>query len=369
MLQKVVTALAPKGYTFTVVSLTEASRIGGELEQSGTSVIALCGMGGVLLPHRLGRLVRAVREFQPDVIHSWMYHANVLGHAVAGMRRRGGRPALISSIRGCLDIRSVDKLGLRVVRRLDSWLSPRVDAIVFNSRCAADQHAAFGYSMRRAVVIPNCFDTDHFRPRPEEAAGLRARLGWDGGIAIGFVARFDPYKDHRNLLEAARIVVSRDPRCRFILVGPGCESNNRQLSDGIEKYRLAGSVELLGERRDIGAIQSALDIAVSSSVSESFPNAIGEAMACGTPCVVTDVGDCKLLVGDTGLVVPPADPVALADALVRLASLTADQRRDLGDRARARVVAEYGMERIAGRICSLYEECAGPGLREGMAEQ
>jgi glycosyltransferase involved in cell wall biosynthesis len=369
MLQKVVAALGSRGCTFLVVSMTEASRIGAELKQSGTPVVALGGAAGVLLPHQVMLLVRTAREFEPDVIHSWMYHANLFGHAVVSTSKAGARPALISSIRGCLDVHASDKFTLRAARRLDSWLSPRADAIVFNSRRAAEQHAGFGYRMTRAVVIPNSFDTDQFKPSAEDRARLRAELGWDDVVAVGMVARFDPYKDHRNLLEAARIVVARHRRCRFILIGPGCESSNRQLSDWIETFGLIGSVQLLGERHDIAAIQSALDIAVSSSRSESFPNAIGEAMACATPCVVTDVGDCGFLVGDTGMAVPPGDPAALADAVSHLVSLAADQRRELGERARRRVVSEFGMRRIADEYAGLYERCAETGARRASVEQ
>lgn len=367
MLQKVVIALGSRGYTSAVISLTEASWIGAELVERGTPVLALGGGRGILLPHRCTALVRMLREFRPNVVHSWMYHANLLGHAVVSMGHSRGRPVLISSIRGCLDVHARDKAVLRAVRRLDSWLSRRADAIVFNSRRAAEQHASFGYSMRRAVVIPNCFDTEHFKPRPADGARLREEFGWRDVVVIGFVARFDFYKDHRNFLASARIVLSRHPRCRFVLVGPGCDPGNRQLRDWIAEFGLGDSVQLLGERRDIPAIQSTLDIAVSSSLSESFPNAIGEAMACATPCIVTDVGDCSYLVGDTGIVVPPADSVALADAISRLVSLAVEQRRTLGERARARVISEFGVTRIADRLTALYEVCVGArSHREGV---
>src|SRR6185437_12150440 len=116
MLQKVVTALRSKGYESAVVSLTEASRIGAELQENGTPVVALGGTAGLLFPHHVIASLRTLKKFQPDVIHSWMYHANVLGHALVMTRRRGSRPALIGSIRGCLDVQNEDKWTLRAVR-------------------------------------------------------------------------------------------------------------------------------------------------------------------------------------------------------------------------------------------------------------
>ncbi|HEX4266682.1 MAG TPA: glycosyltransferase [Steroidobacteraceae bacterium] len=359
MLQKLVLGLAPRGYDATVVSLTSLSRIGEELRESGIPVVALGGRGGILLPQHAAKLLAVYRRMRPELVHTWMYHANLVGHLLLGLNGHRARPALVSSVRGALHAARQQKLSLRMVRRLDARLSGSADAIVFNSRRSAEQHRAIGYAMDRATVIPNCFDPTLFRPNQAERERIRRELGCGNGVLVGLVARFDRMKDHRTFLEAAGVVAARDPRCAFLLAGRGCDPENAQLADWIGRYRLSGRVYTLGERSDIPAIHAALDVAVCSSISESFPNAIGEAMACGVPAVVTDVGACAVLVGDTGKVVVPGDPRALAEALLEMTALSADARIALGARARERVIAEFSTDRIVDMYIEVYRSCVG----------
>ena len=367
MLQKLVRATQPLGYSATVVSLTAASTIGKELQDDGVPVVALGGRGGLLLPNQLVTLARTFRRSQPDVVHCWMYHSNVLGYGIVRLKSPHARPPLITSVRVALDPHYKEKTSTRAIRKLDARLSGAADAVVFNSRRAAEQHASLGYRMDRATVIPNFFDTDRFRPRPEERERLRAAIGCRDGFVIGLVARFDRQKDQHNFLEAARIVAARLPHCRFLLAGRGCDATNSELMRWIGESGLERSVSVLGERRDVEQIQAALDIGVNSSAAEGFPNSIGEAMACGVPCVVTDVGDSAFVVGDTGLVVPPKDPVELARAVIRLVELPTDERRRLGERARERVLMEFSTTPVVERFTRLYEEVRGSRSRPCVA--
>lgn len=361
MLQKLVRATRSLGYSSTVVSLTGLGAIGRELQDDGIPVVALGGKGGLLLPRHILKLVRTYRGYQPHLLHCWMYHANVLGYGLVRMGGASKRPGLITSVRVALDAHYVEKASTAFVRGLDARLSKSADGLVFNSHRAAEQHALKGYCMRRATVIPNFFDTDQFRPRPEERTRLRKSLGCDDAVLIGVVARFDRQKDQRGFLQAARIVRARFGRCQFLLAGRGCEASNSELMGWIQEYGLADSVHLLGERRDTPLIQAGLDVAVCSSVSEGFPNTVGEAMACGVPCVVTDVGDCRLVVGDAGLVVPPRNPEALASAIVRLVDLPNDERKRLGERARQRVMMEFATGPVVEKFTALYESVRSRG--------
>jgi glycosyltransferase involved in cell wall biosynthesis len=354
MLQKLVLALAPRGCDATVVSLTSLSRIGDELGQRGIPVVALGGRGGILLPQHAAKLLRVYRRTQPDIVHTWMYHANVAGHLLLRLQGRQSRPALVSSVRGALHAAWQQKFSLRVVRRLDARFSGSADAIVFNSRNSAEQHRGIGYAMERATVIPNGFDSTVFHPNPADRDRIRRELGCGNSLLVGLIARFDRLKDHRTFLEAAGAVATGDSRYSFLLAGRGCDAGNEQLAGWIRRYGLVGRVFALGERSDIPAILAALDLAVCSSVSESFPNAIGEAMSCGVPAIVTDVGDCAVLVGDTGKVVASRDPLALAAAMTELASLPAAARIALGTRARERVIREFSTERVADMFIEVY---------------
>jgi len=356
MLQKVVDATRPLGYDATVVSLTSASAIGRELQENGVPVVALEGRGGILLPHQMFRLARIFHRVQPHVVHCWMYHSNVVGYAVVRLRAEHKRPALVVSVRMALDAEDDRKISRSVIRWLDARLSPTADALVFNSQRAAEQHASLGYCMRQASVIPNFFDTEHFMPRPREAAGIRAELGCNDAAVVGLVARFDKLKDQLTFLRAARIVVGRLPRTRFLLIGRGCNKENRQLMQWIGECGLLEQVYALGERRDMPAVQSALDVAVNSSITEGFPNAIGEAMACAVPCVVTDVGDSRFVVGGAGIVVPPRDPGALAGAIIELIDLSPRERKNIGERGRQRVVTEFSKTSVLGKFTNLYDK-------------
>ena len=357
MLRNLITQFDRTRLETLVISLTTKAPIGNELLALGVPVIALGGRGGVLTPRQILALRHTAAAWNPDVIHSWMYHANLVAQGL-GFLWQGRRPALITSVRGALNAPDQQKRALRVVRRLDGLLSRCADAVVFNSTTSAQQHVGIGYDSRRIRVIPNGFDTIRLSPSDSVRAETRRALGFDSEPLVGLVARLDPLKGHRLFLQAAQRVVATRPRCRFLLVGRGCDTSNVQLASWIREFALEAHVTLLGERRDMPAIDCSLDIVVSASLSESFPNAIGEAMACAVPAVVTDVGDCAALVGDTGIVVAPRDATALASGIMQLLNLEDPVRRELGRRARARIVARYSLPSIAGQFAELYEALA-----------
>lgn len=355
MLRNVVLGLDRQRYQSQVLSLTGKDPVGVELEAREVRVTALHGRGGLLLPQQLGAARRTLEEWQPDVIHAWMYHANVVAQWLAAHERAPRRAALITSVRGALNAPGSQKLMLRLVRRVDALLSSRADAIIFNSRVAARQHVALGYAAKSVVVVANGFDTARFRPQLELRARLRGELGFGARTAVGVVARFDPLKGHHLFLEAAAELARRGDGCVFVLVGRGCDASNETLRRWIVQFGLTDRVRLLGERSDVAAVVNALDFVVCPSLSESFPNAVGEAMACGRPCIVTDVGDCAHLVGDTGWVVPPQDAAALASAIQAVAALSEQERQLMGERARVRIEAQFALPAVVAQYAALYE--------------
>jgi glycosyltransferase involved in cell wall biosynthesis len=312
---------------------------------------------GRLLPHEVLRLRRMLRAGHYDVIQSWMYHANLMA-AMAGW---GEATPVVWNIRHSLHALSYEKRATRWVIRAGARLSRRPVRIIFNAAVSRAQHVAFGYDDARSVVIPNGFDTAEFAPRTAERARVRAELDIPADVlAVGLVARVHPMKDHATFLQAAKRFGEMHPHSVFVLVGEGADAANRELGALIDRLDLRDRVRLCGRRSDIAAIDNALDIAASSSAwGEAFPNATAEAMACGVPCVVTDVGDAPAIVDDTGEVVPPRDPVALGDAWARLAALGAGARRALGQRARARVIQHYAIDTGARQYANLYQAIAG----------
>jgi glycosyltransferase involved in cell wall biosynthesis len=210
------------------------------------------------------------------------------------------------------------------------------------------------------ALIPNGFDTDLFRPDRRARDRIRGELGLgQQAVAVGLVARYHPVKGHAVFLEAAAMLGSARPEASFVLAGPGVGPENRELSERIGGLGLGDRVHLLGERRDVAALMAALDVGCLASEAEGFPNAVGEAMAAGLPCVVTDVGDASFLVGEAGVVVPPRDAAALAAGLVRLLDLGPEGRQRLGEAGRRRVARHFSLAAMLDRYDHLYRDLLG----------
>jgi glycosyltransferase involved in cell wall biosynthesis len=240
----------------------------------------------------------------------------------------------------------------RLCARAATWLP---DRIVCCSDAVRRVHVDRGYPADRTEVIPNGFDLDEFRPDPEAGPSLRRELGWaDRAVLIGMLARFDPLKDHRNFVEAARLLRARGAGAGFVLCGDGVTGDNRQLAGWIRAAGIEDDCRLLGRRDDVARICAGLDIATLSSRAEGLPTVIGEAMAAGTPCVATAVGGTASLVGDTGALVPAGDPRALAAAWEALVTAGAAERRRRGAAARQRVAEHFGLPAVVGRYERLY---------------
>jgi glycosyltransferase involved in cell wall biosynthesis len=235
---------------------------------------------------------------------------------------------------------------------------------VFVSQAALQLHAGVGYAARRMEVIPNGFDLHEFQPDPAARLSLRRELDIaKDALIIGMASRFHPQKDHHNFIHAAARLQAMTPNVHFVLCGRGVTRENTQLVEWIAKAGLQAQCHLLGERRDTARLFAAMDIATSSSASEAFPLAVGEGMACGTPCVVTNVGDSALIVGETGKVVAPENPVALAAAWRELIEAGPEVRRSLGMEARRRVQQHFDLSTIVERYQAIYAQLAGGTLQ------
>jgi len=238
----------------------------------------------------------------------------------------------------------------RACARMSGWLP---HTVVCCGEVSRRLHASMGYAEHKLTVIPNGIDLATFRPDRRAYATVREELGVPPGTKIvGLIARFDPQKDHQTFLTAAARLYARRPDVHYLLCGRGAGPVNRNLAGLIERAGLGGVCHVLGERRDVPRLTSALDIAtLSSAYGESFPNVLGEAMACGVPCVATRVGDSAHIIDDTGLSVPPRDPAALADAWDTLFGRGPEALRELGHRARRRVEEHFAI----GTVVAAYE--------------
>ena len=348
---------ADHGREHVVVSLTDEGRHGPALRAAGVAVHALGQRRGRFTPGAWLRLVRLLRALRPDVVQTWMYHADLLGGLAA---RAAGVRAVAWGVRSV----GVDSASTRLVVRLCALASHFVPRrIVCVSQEGARLHGRLGYAGGKLVVIPNGYDTAALAPDPVAREALRREWGCAPQTAVlGLVARWNVLKDHATLLAAfARLVAPGGVDACLVLAGDGMEAGNAELAGLIGRQGLAGRVRLLGPRADVAAVMSALDLHVLSSRVEAFPNVVAEAMCCGTPCIVTDVGDAALIVGDTGWVVPPGDPAALAaamgSALAARAGAEAWARRRAD--ARASIVARFGLSAVVESYARLWSGLAG----------
>ncbi len=307
------------------------------------------------------RLASKLRRLRPDVIQSWMYHANLA--ALAASLAVPGRSPLVWNVRSAVSGLASERRRTRWIAALGGRLSRFADVIVYCSRAGAREHEqTLGFDASRTQVIPNGFDLEVFQPSLERRQRIRRRLGLDDATpAVASIARWHPVKDHLTLLRAAAQVAAE---ARFVLAGTGVDWNNRMLVESVRSLGLEGRVRLLGERRDIPAILAGMDLFVSPSRSEAFSNTIGEAMATGVPCVVTDVGDSAWIVGDTGVVVPPGEPEALAAAVKGFLGAPPEIRRAAGIAARARIAESFSLERTTTAYEELYESMPVRGSGE-----
>jgi glycosyltransferase involved in cell wall biosynthesis len=355
MLYKLLSSTDQALYNKTVVTLSAGRDLRERIERLGVRVHCVGMRAPAPSPASLVRLVRLVRSLDPDLIQGWMYYGNLGAQLAAAFSPRA--PVTVWNVRQSVYSLAHEKPLTSLAIRMGARLSKRPAAIIYNSTKSASQHESLGYDGGRAHILHNGFDTSAFAPSAEARAGVRAELGLaPDALLIGLVGRFHPAKDHANFLRAAAALSKDCPEVHFVLSGRGVQHGNDALRETIARLGLGNRVHLLGERQDVARLMASFDIVVSSSAQEGFPNVIGEAMSCGVPCVVTDVGDSAKLVGPTGLVVPPRNPDALAKAVRELINLGRNGRAKLGEAARERISENFLLSSVIAQYESLYRD-------------
>jgi glycosyltransferase involved in cell wall biosynthesis len=354
MLLKLVKHMDSSRFQNRVIALGPMGIMGERIRALGIPIYTLDMRPDLPSPLALLRLIRGLRQYQPDIIQTWMYHADLMGtiasrwvpDAVLCWNIRTASPAIVK------------RLTRAAIMRPCTWFSGYPDAIITNTILGQQLHVAWGYRDSNWRVIYNGFELDDWYPDPAAGVDVRRELGIPAEHhVIGMVARNHPKKNYSGFIQTALRLLERRSDIHFVGVGPGVTSEALALRMLIPPD-LANHFHLLGERRDVSWLVNAFDIATLTSRDEGLPNAIGEAMACGVPCVVTDAGDSAHLVGDTGIVVPIDDPAALIAGWGRLLDLSQDERRRLGLAARARIESHFAIDVIVHQYEALYHELA-----------
>ncbi|MGE8657807.1 MAG: glycosyltransferase family 4 protein [Achromobacter sp.] len=344
-----------------VVSLTDEGLYGERLRAAGVAVHALGMPRGRITLGGFMALRRLIAGARPDAVQTWMYHADLIGGLAA---RLAGVRAIAWGIRNSGAHLERSSRSARMVLRACALLSGVLPgAIVCAAQNAAERHAAKGYRRDRMVVIANGYDLSRYAPDAPARARVRAQWGLAGDApVIGCVARWDPLKDHANLLRAVAALVrdGRDAGLRCVLVGRGMTADNPELMALVDKLDLRDRLVLAGPSDDVPGVMNGLDLHVLSSCAEGFPNVVAEAMACGVYCVVTDVGDAAYIVGDAGVVVPPEQPEALARGIeTALRDVASRGQGRAGEAGRARVLANFDLARMVQHYTAVWRRLAG----------
>ncbi|MBN2570040.1 MAG: glycosyltransferase [Deltaproteobacteria bacterium] len=347
--------------THQIISMMDSGFYGERLIMAGIPVYTLNMPHGRVTIKGIIKLYRLMRSIKPDVVQTWMYHADLLGGVISQLFNSA---PVVWGIRNFNLDPEFTSLSTRLVAKLSAILSWRLPtAIICPSKRAMRIHQKYGYCVKKLVLIPNGYDMSLFSPDHANRQRIREEWGIVGKeFLIGMVARWHPLKDYRNLLKALFLLAGKGVSFRVVLVGTGMDISNKALVAQIQDYGLQNSALLIGPHDNIPAVMNGLDLHVLSSVGEAFPNVVAEAMACGTPCVVTNVGDAAFIVGHTGWIVPPSNPQSLSTAITAaMVALAADGKDVLGTRCRTRIVEHFSMERMVNAYMTLWTRVAKKG--------
>jgi glycosyltransferase involved in cell wall biosynthesis len=286
-----------------------------------------------------------------SAIQGWMYHGNLaasLLSAVSGIRAYWSVHHSIDDIRN-------EKLKLRAVIWLSGVVSGQPFRIQFCSQKSLEQHARW-YGIDKSHIIPNGFMISESDDSLKYDDAMRLRLGLEPNVpVIGHVGRFHPMKDHRNFISAAGLLKEAGIKAHFVAIGRNVSDTNEYLVRLRREQNLDRKMHFLDERDDIAQCMKSFDLLTTSSAyGEALPLVLGEAMSLGVPVVATDVGDCRELVGDAGIVVPPKNSLALAKAWEKILNETKEQRAYRRSRGVERIRRTYSISAVRGQFLDMY---------------
>jgi glycosyltransferase involved in cell wall biosynthesis len=353
MLLRLVRGVDKAKFTPVVISLSSIGEIGREMISLGIPVKSLGIHKGIPNPMSFFRLIFLLRKIKPDIVHTWLYHSDLIGGWAAKIAKV---PFIIWGIRSADFLNKETSFSTRITLILCAWFSSWLpDLVIYNSQKGRLAHKDFGYKEPLNIVLPNGIDLQGFKPSYKARLDIRGELEIPmKAPVIGLIGRFDPLKNHKGFLEAAWKLNKVMPDAHFIMAGQGVNRDNPLLLRCIEGTSLESKCHFLGKRQDIPKIMAALDLVTLASLSEAFPNVLIEAMACGVPCVSTDAGDAALIVASDNWIVPIGDMDALAAKWRTFFQLPASERHALSDAARNRVNKEFEIGAVICRFETMY---------------
>lgn len=283
-----------------VISLTELGPIGKLLRSEGVLVICLDLKNLFSIPSVIFKLYSNLKVLKPDVVHTWMYHADFLGGIVA---KSLNIKKIIWSVR-TTDVTLGKSRSTVLLRKVCAHLSYFVPThIIYVAYRSKDIHIEAGYDALKAIVINNGFELDKLHVSAADRSKFRCSINVrDDEVLVGSIGRFNSIKNQKKFVEVAHSLVQENIALKFVMIGRDNDSDNEKLMNWISDRGLQKYFILLGQRSDIFKCIKGIDIFCLHSKTEGFPNVLGEAMAIGTLCISLDVGDAAFLLNNSELI-------------------------------------------------------------------
>ena len=358
MLLKLISSINRQKYEPSVITLMDLGTIGPKIQSCAIPVYSIGASRGTFSISNFIKLFRLLHFLRPHIVHTWMYHADLLGGLAA---KFVGCRNIIWGIRHSDLSFKHNKFSTIFVAKVCAMISRWVPSTIIScSETARQVHECFGYAKNKILVVPNGFAVDSFRPSVANYFSVRKELCLPSRTPlVGLVGRYHPLKNHLGFVQAASIIASVLPSVHFVLVGTDVDEDNSQLNQVIGSAKLESRFHLLGYRPDMPRLMSSFDVLASPSIGEGFSNSIGEAMASGVICVVTNVGDSGFIVGDTGFVVDDLDMSLFAQAVLSVFGLDPTSRQHLSSLTRNRILNLFDLPLVVAQYEGVYDTLTG----------
>ncbi len=298
------------------------------------------------------KLIFYIRKKKPDIVHSWMYHADLIGGLAAKI---AGVRFIIWGIRNSHLSTIYNKKLTRFVVLLCSKLSHYIPNIITsNSQTSALAHINIGYNKNKFKIISNGFDTTKYNNKNTKI-DIRDILNLDDDtILVSHIARYHPQKNHIGFIEAAYKINILYPNIHYIMIGSNIDMNNNILVNKIKSLNLENNFHLLGLIENISDIISNFNYFVSTSFGEAFPNVIGEAMASNVICISTNVGDCSEIIDKYGFITQDTTSLSISNSILEAINMTNDEINNMKRNAKARIETKFNINYISNEYLRLY---------------
>jgi len=335
-------------YKHTIISLSDLEGSESIINKPNVSLYSLNFLEGKIKLFGLFKLFKLIKKIKPDVVQTWMIHADLVGGIVA---RFAGIKNVFWGVHHTILIPGKVKASTIFILKINAFLSNIIPKkIIYCAEKSRESQESIGFNKSKGIVIQNGYDIKNFFHSYSLRSDFRNELNIPkNSFVLGHVGSNDPLKDQNTLIEALALIDHKQFNFIAILVGKNLDNDNNDLVSMIKEKGLSERIHLKGIRSDISAIMNGIDLFMLSSVSEAFPSVLNESMACGTPCVTTDVGDAAIIVGNTGWIVRPKDPIALANAITH--AMKENQSNNeiwlkRKDNCRKRIVENFSLEKM-----------------------